>query len=42
MNPMSDKNSHRSNDRDEVFAHALERHQELDSDEDWKQRCTKS
>jgi hypothetical protein len=34
MNPMSVENSHRSDERDEVFADALERHQELDSDEE--------
>jgi hypothetical protein len=34
MKPMSGENSHRSHDRDEVFADAPERHQKLDSDEE--------
>jgi hypothetical protein len=34
MNPTSGKNSHRSDERDELFADALERQQELDSDEE--------
>jgi hypothetical protein len=34
MNPMSAKSPHRRDDRDEPFVDALERHQELDSDEE--------
>jgi hypothetical protein len=34
MNSMSAKSPHRRDDRDEPFVDALERHQELDSDED--------
>lgn len=34
MNPISGKNSHRSDEGDELFVDALERHQELDSDEE--------
>jgi hypothetical protein len=34
MNSMSAKSPHRCDDRDEPFVDALERHQELDSDEE--------